>query len=412
MDREHGGVFTCFGNRGLKLHSHDKYTWSQGRFAWLTARLARLARAGLVGGDPSDYIELSRRTVAFLRDHVVLEDGVCAYVLTEDGTPKEAFAGAGLAPSRFADAFVVLGAAELGAAEAELGDVGAAADVLRWTLESYRPLARAMETGNVPAAPYPIPAGHTAHSFPMIMLNVSQTLGDALRSLGHDAAAELAGDRQRFLDQVMSYTHPDGAVTEVRPAAGSTGAPSRAGTLLLTHANPGHALESMWFVLHESVPQGLADTTQRALAVIGHSLEIGWDTEFGGLLRFVSASGGPPTGANTGEPMDSLIAETWSTKLWWPHSEALYATLLAYRLTEDPPTARWYERVHDYVFTTFPNPDRSVGEWIQIRDREGQPLDKVVALPVKDPFHVIRNVLGVIELLARWDEQVPVGAAR
>ena len=32
---------------------------------------------------------------------------------------------------------------------------------------------------------------------------------------------------------------------------------------------------------------------------------------------------------------------------------------------------------------------------------EGKPQEKVVALPVKDPYHIIRNVLFIIELLER-----------
>jgi len=59
-----------------------------------------------------------------------------------------------------------------------------------------------------------------------------------------------------------------------------------------------------------------------------------------------------------------------------------------------------YGQAHEYVFRTFPNPDKAIGEWIQIRDRQGRPVEKTVALPVKDPFHILRNVLLIIELLA------------
>ena len=72
-----------------------------------------------------------------------------------------------------------------------------------------------------------------------------------------------------------------------------------------------------------------------------------------------------------------------------------------YLNTGDPELLSWFERIKDYTFSTFPNPDRSVGEWIQIRTREGDPQDKVVALPVKDPYHIIRNVLLIIELLEK-----------
>ena len=61
----------------------------------------------------------------------------------------------------------------------------------------------------------------------------------------------------------------------------------------------------------------------------------------------------------------------------------------------------WYWKAHDYTFETFPNPDRIVGEWIQIRDRQGSPESKVVALPVKDPFHIARAMLLAIPVLER-----------
>ena len=35
----------------------------------------------------------------------------------------------------------------------------------------------------------------------------------------------------------------------------------------------------------------------------------------------------------------------------------------------------------------------------KILTREGKPQDKVVALPVKDPYHITRNLLLLVELL-------------
>jgi N-acylglucosamine 2-epimerase len=97
--------------------------------------------------------------------------------------------------------------------------------------------------------------------------------------------------------------------------------------------------------------------------------------------------------------------DDWGSKLWWVHSEALYTTLLLFDRTDDEEFLAWFERVFDYVFATFPNPDKSIGEWIQIRTREGKPQEKVVALPVKDPYHIIRNVILIIELLEKRRER-------
>ena len=96
-----------------------------------------------------------------------------------------------------------------------------------------------------------------------------------------------------------------------------------------------------------------------------------------------------------------LVLGDWGSKLWWVHSEAMYTNLLLYLETGDDAFLRRFEQVFDYTYRTFPNPDPTLREWIQIRTREGKPQEKVVALPVKDPYHIIRNVLLIIELLER-----------
>ena len=80
---------------------------------------------------------------------------------------------------------------------------------------------------------------------------------------------------------------------------------------------------------------------------------------------------------------------------------ALYTTLLLYKRTGDEEFLEWFEKIKNYVYKTFPNPNREIREWIQIRTREGKPQEKVVALPVKDPYHIIRNVVLIIELLEK-----------
>ena len=85
------------------------------------------------------------------------------------------------------------------------------------------------------------------------------------------------------------------------------------------------------------------------------------------------------------------MQRTWDTKLWWVHAETLYATALLARRTGSPEIARWAEQVREYTMATFPDPEGQ--EWIQIRSRDGSPLDEVVALPVKDPMHIARSLL-------------------
>ncbi|MBL9212453.1 MAG: hypothetical protein JNL92_18470, partial [Opitutaceae bacterium] len=112
IDPVRGGVFNCFNNAGTTLVSRDKFTWSQGRFAWLWSRVGDLVAKRLLPGDPARYLAQATRTVEFLLAHAFLPDGRCAFLLTEDGRVKEAIPGGGPAPSIYADCFVVMGLAE------------------------------------------------------------------------------------------------------------------------------------------------------------------------------------------------------------------------------------------------------------------------------------------------------------
>ena len=124
--------------------------------------------------------------------------------------------------------------------------------------------------------------------------------------------------------------------------------------------------------------------------------------EHGGLLHFCNVKGGKPVGNSEGiedQPMYRQLIDSWGNKLWWVHSEALYTTLLCYERTGDKEFLNLYKKVFDYTYETFPNLDREIREWIQIMQRNGEPQDKIVALPVKDPYHIVRNYILIIELL-------------
>jgi N-acylglucosamine 2-epimerase len=177
-------------------------------------------------------------------------------------------------------------------------------------------------------------------------------------------------------------------------------------TLLHNHINPGHTIECLWFLIHglESLG-GYDNRIDKIKDIFNSTLDIGMDKEFGGLLRFVNRNNGlKPEGRLIGDKFEELINDTWDYKLWWPHSELLYTSLLLYFKTKDKGMLEIYNEAHKYVFSTFPNPDKEIGEWIQIRDREGKPINKVVALPVKDPFHILRNFMLILDLLHERDE--------
>lgn len=95
------------------------------------------------------------------------------------------------------------------------------------------------------------------------------------------------------------------------------------------------------------------------------------------------------------------MLSSWDYKLWWVHSEALYIYALLYHLTGDDELKAMYEKVYAYTFLIFPS--QKNGEWNQIRGRDGKEINTVVALPVKDPFHIIRDMVKIIKIEDDYD---------
>lgn len=393
IDREYGGYFTCFNNYGDELVSTDKYVWSQGRMLWLLGELAQRE------GPASEYRALARSGYEFLKKNCRLPNGHCTFILTREGVPKEPLPGEGYEISTYADCFAVLGFARF----AELETDQEAADL---ALEIFDSIVARIERREFRTDPEPLPPGYRAHGIPMILLNTSHQLVKALRALGHPEAGRVAGRRALFAREIIEdFIGPDGLIRELIRDSGRDDQ-----NLLGRDVNPGHTLEGMWFLMHYALE--LAGRERRQLLdlicrVMEVTYRLGWDEEYGGLFHFVDADGGQPRGdlgELAGDPLAKKVVEGWADKLWWVHSETVYATLLAYCLTGREGMFELYQQVHDYTFATFPHPDPSIGEWIQIRDRTGQPMEKVVGLPVKDPFHIIRALLLIVELLEELEQ--------
>jgi len=388
-----GGVHTCFSNRG-ELLSREKYTWSQGRWAWTCALVAEEIDLGRVSGDSALWRERSARTAAFLADHAFLPDGRTSFRLDDHGRHLADEKGE-YATSVFADLFAVLGLA--GAARTSAADPRAWIDQATRTLEQA---AVSIRRRTAKSEPYPVPTGFRDLAGPMTLLHVAGELeraapNESTRRIIDQAHHDLLGDGDTFLgaDHWWEFL-PD--------------RPSTDDTLLARHVTPGHLLELLWMLVHvadRSDQITVPDALLTSLAL--RALETGWDQQEGGLLRYTDREdGGRPVGRLLETPYEALVQRTWDTKLWWVHAEAVYATSLLAQRTASPELASWARRVREYTFATFPDPDGR--EWIQIRTRDGQPLDDVVALPVKDPMHIARSLLLLNALeTPRTTEETP-----
>ncbi len=361
VDKKFGGVLSCMQEDGKPV-SGDKYIWSQARWVWTCSALYNRIEKR------PEFLEWARGTIDFLLRHGRDERGRWIYHATREGQLVEG------AISIYSDCFVVYGLSEYCRAVPD-------ADLLALARQIFASIQERIEAPEfAETAPYKLPPDRRNHGVAMILTEVA---GELARTSGlHRGHEAIAGAADEYAGRVMNHF--------VRPARKCVvefldrdyrEVPAPEGTFVM----PGHAIEAMWFVMHRAMARNDRKTVRDAAEVLRWHLEKGWDPEYGGIFLGIDAEGHPPFLPNS------------ETKLWWPHTEALYGLLLARELTGEPWCERWFEQVYEWSFAHFSMPD--VGEWRQRLDRTGKPMTAVVALPVKDPFHLPRALILSLELL-------------
>ena len=392
-DKEYGGFLNCFDNKGEKLVSHDKYTWSQGRFVWMFSALAMTDAPIFTREQRAEFLRLARQGADFIMNHCLMgkDDWRCVFLMERDGAPKKVDGWDELDMSIYADCFAVIGLARYALASGD-GEKYAFAKAL------HASCVERIEKNVFNTLPYPLSPRYRAHGIPMIMSNTTKELSLAAAKLDAGYEEYLKKLVKGYTEDILShFVDGQDVLHEIIMSADNAFFPQ----LLGQHMNPGHTIEDGWFMLEAAEICGEKQWEEKIFRVVKKALENGWDEEFGGILHFSGVTGGEPVGDLDGVENETMTRQLtdWGSKLWWVHSEALYTTLLCYMKSHDPAFLSWFEKVFDYTFRVFPGKNPEIREWIQIRTREGNPQEKVVALPVKDPFHITRNLLLILELL-------------
>jgi len=398
-DREYGGFLNCFDNKGEKLVSHDKYTWSQGRFVWLFSALAMTPAPVFSQAQRQEFLRLAGQGAEFLMRHCLMgeNDWRCVFLMNRDGSPKRVDGWDELDMSIYADCFAVIGLARYALA-------GGDRRAYEFAARLHASCVDRIGKNTFRTLPYPLSSGYRAHGIPMIMSNTTKELCLAADRLDPATGARLRALVKGYVQDILDHFVDERDVLhEIIRSADNSFFPQ----LLGQHMNPGHTIEDGWFMLEAVELCGETGWEEKIFRVVKKALENGWDEEFGGILHFSGVTGGEPVGDLTGVENETMTKQLsdWGSKLWWVHSEALYTSLLCWFRSGDAEFLNWFEKVFDYTFRVFPGRDPEIREWIQIRTRAGEPQDKVVALPVKDPFHITRNLLLILELLYRETER-------
>jgi len=356
-DPIHGGIFNCLDRDG-SVYNTDKAMWIQCRAAWMFSKLCNeLERR-------EEWLNAARQAYEFITRHGFDKDGRMFFTVTKDGRP--------LRKSRYlyTETFGAIACAEYSRATGDKEALRKAKDLYQLLIDLYRTPGRLEPKTN------PETRVVKAHAMPMILLATTQELRRVDSNPLHKEVID------RALEEITNHfmKPEDQALFEVVGLNGER-LDSPEGRCL----NPGHAIETSWFMMTEALHRGDDDVMKKALDILNWSLERGWDKDHGGLLYFVDIEG---------KPTEQL---EWDMKLWWPHTEALYALLLAYRITGDASYADWYERVHAWSFGHFPDPKH--GEWFGYLHRDGSLASRLKGSQWKGPFHLPRALLYGLKVL-------------
>ena len=175
----------CIHNNGDQRLSDNKFTWSQGRWLWVLARVYRLAKQGVLPKvDPAELEPLMDETFRFLADKSIYgPEDICCYLLTRDGEKLVDEPTGRYDASIYADCFALIGSAQY----AKMTQNTEAADVAH---RLYRSITKRVERGDFLTEPYPVPDGYQVHGIPMILVDTVQEYMDMRRSFGLDVAEQ------------------------------------------------------------------------------------------------------------------------------------------------------------------------------------------------------------------------------
>lgn len=347
LDKVNGGIYTCLTRTG-ELMDSTKSVWFQGRFAFTCCFAYNHVEKR------QEYLDAARLTLDFIEQHCFDTDGRMYFEVAADGTPlrKRRYI--------FSESFAAIAMAEYSKAT---GDHTYAEKALAL----FKDMRRFLATPGLLPPKYEPTVQMQGHSITMIMINVASCIRKVI------ADAELDRQIDESLHALKTcFIHPE--FKALLETVGPNG--EFVDTLNGRVINPGHCIETAWFLFDVATERGDKELTRLALTVLDWSWEWGWDKEYGGIINFRDCKNFPPQDYSQ------------DMKFWWPQTEAIIANLYAFKLTGEEKYLKRHKQVSDWTYAHFP--DAEYGEWYGYLHRDGSVAQTAKGNIFKGPFHIPR----------------------
>lgn len=351
LDRKNGGVYTCLDRDG-SLMDPTKSVWFQGRFAFICSFAYNNVEKR------PEWLEAARLTLDFIEAHCFDNDGHMYFSVTAEGRP--------LRQRRyvFSETFAAIAMAEYSLATGDR----------HWAeraLKVFDDTQRFLSTPGYLAPKFEESVQLQSHSIIMILINV----GSCLRKVIDDP--KLTQQIDDSIARLKKYfIHPEFKC--LLETVGMNG--EFIDTNLTRTINPGHCIETSWFIMEEAKLRNWdKEMLDMALEIFDWSWDWGWDKQYGGIINFRDCR--------------NLPVQDYSQdmKFWWPQTEAIIASLYAFLVTGDDKYLYRHERISEWTYAHFP--DAEYGEWYGYLHRDGTVAQPAKGNLFKGPFHIPRMMI-------------------
>lgn len=356
LDRKHGGIYTCLDRKG-KLMDPTKSVWFQGRFAFVCSFAYNQVERR------PEWLDAARQTLDFIEQHCFDADGRMYFEVAADGTPLR------MRRYVFSESFAAIAMAEYALATGNQSYAEKA-------LKIFKDMRRFLTTPGLLTPKYLPSVEAQGHSITMIMINVASRLKKVI------ADPEL--DRQ--IDESLFKLKNDFMHPEFKALLETVGP---AGEFIDTCngrvINPGHCIETAWFLFDVAMDRGGdKNLIDLGLTILNWSWDWGWDETYGGIINFRDCRNLPPQDYSQ------------DMKFWWPQTEAIIANLYAYKLTGNELYLKRHRQVSEWAYGHFP--DHEFGEWYGYLHRDGTVAQPAKGNLFKGPFHIPRMMVKGYQL--------------
>ena len=364
QDKQYGGYFTCLDRKG-NVFDTDKFIWLQAREVWLFSMLYNRVEKR------QEWLDCAIQGAEFLKKHG--HDGQLNWYfsLDQQGNPL-------VEPYNiFSYTFATMAFGQLSIATGNKEY----ADIAKKTFDII--LSKQDNPKGKWSKAHPGTRSLKNFALPMILCNLALEIEPLLEPSFIEETMEAC------IHEVMEvFLRPElgGIVVENVNTDGSL-----SDTFEGRHLNPGHAIEAMWFIMDLGKRLNRPALIEKAVQTTLTMLEYGWDKQYGGIYYFMDRKGCPPQQLE------------WDQKLWWVHIETLISLIKGYQLTGNKDCLQWFEKVHNYTWQHFRDPEYP--EWWGYLNRQGEVLLDLKGGKWKGCFHVPRGLYQVWKTIAMINEK-------